>query len=394
MNIFQSIKRGIKTTDKLLAFLCIAASALGALMVHSATLYDLKDGAHISRVVIVMVAATCVGMLIGTIASFIDYEILLRLWLVIGGLSLVMMLLLFPFGSAPPDRPDAITWFNFGIVNFQPSELFKIAFIITFTVHLDYVGDKINEWKNVILLCVHGMIPAVIVVATGDLGSALVFLSIFIGMMFISGLSFKYFAIAAAVLVVAIPTLWFGFFNEFQKARFLSVWAPDTMDPQVYKDIIYQQQQGINAIGSGKFFGQGLFHGPYTQSHSVPVSDSDMVFSVIAEELGFVGAFLAIGLIALIIVKIVIIGMKSKDNIGTLLCYGVALMIGVQTIINIGVCLKLFPSIGITLPFYSAGGSSNLCIYIAIGIVMSVYRFNQKNEVTSFRYNKISTPFK
>ena len=395
MGIFQSIKRGIRSTDRLLLFLCFAASAFGALMVHSATLYKLHDGELISKVVIVMIGATLVGILLGMIASFIDYEMLLRLWLIIGGVSLIMMLLLFPFGSAAnPDRPDARTWFDLGIVSFQPSELFKIAFIITFTVHLDYVGDKINEFKNVVLLTIHGLIPAFIVVATGDLGSALIFLSIFVGMMFISGLSFKYFAIAAAILVVAIPTVWFGFFSEFQKARFLAVWAPDTIEPQVYKDIIYQQQHGINAIGSGKLFGQGLFNGPFTQSHYVPVSESDMIFSVIAEELGFVGALCSIGLIALIIVKIVMVGIKSKDNIGTLLCFGVAIMIGVQTIINIGVCLKLFPSIGITLPFYSAGGSSNLCIYIAIGIVLSVYRFNQKNEATSFRYNKISTPFR
>lgn len=393
MNIFQSIKRGFKTTDKLLMFLCLAATSLGVLIVHSATINKLHEGDIVSRTVLIMLGAVFVGLILCMIASFLDYEMLLRIWFIIGGICLLMMLLLFPFGSAPPERPDAKTWFNFGKINFQPSELFKIAFIITFTVHLDYVGDKINEWKNAILLCIHGMIPAVLVVATGDLGSALVFLSIFVGMMFVSGLSIKYFLIAGAVLIVAIPTLWFGFFSEFQKARFLAVWAPNAMEKQTYKDFIYQQQQSVYAIGSGKVFGQGLFKGPYTQSESIPVDESDMIFSVIAEELGFVGSLLSIGLLALIIVKIVMIGMKSKDNTGSLLCYGTAIMIGAQAIINIGVCLKLFPCIGITLPFYSSGGSSNLCIYIAIGIVLSVYRFNQQNEVTNFRYNKISTPF-
>ncbi len=232
-----------------------------------------------------------------------------------------------------------------------------------------------------------------IVVLTGDLGSALVFVSIFVGMMFVSGLGAKYFVAAVAMIVAAAPILWFGFFDDFQKNRFLAVYAPNAMDEATYKQLIFQQQQSVNAIGSGRFFGQGLFKGAYTQSNSVPVNESDMVFSIIGEELGFVGAVAALALLALIIVKIVIIGMKSKDNMSALVCYGTAIMIGAQTIINIGMCLKILPCIGITLPFFSAGGSSNLCIYIAIGIIMSIYRFNQHSEASNFRYNRITTPF-
>ena len=393
MNILQSIKKGIKTTDKLLLTLCLAASAFGLLMVYSATLNTLSEGEAMSRIVLVMLCAVAVGVVCCIIISFIDYEMILRMWFIIGGACLIMMLLLFPFGDAPPERPDARSWFDFGFINFQPSELFKIAFIITFSVHLDYVGDKINDFKNAILLCVHGAVPAMIVVLTGDLGSALVFVSIFVGLMFVSGLGAKYFVAAVAMIVAAAPILWFGFFDDFQKNRFLAVYAPNAMDEATYKQLIFQQQQSVNAIGSGRFFGQGLFKGPYTQSNSVPVNESDMVFSVIGEELGFVGAVAALALLALIIVKIVIIGMKSKDNMSALVCYGTAIMIGAQTIINIGMCLKILPCIGITLPFFSAGGSSNLCIYIAIGIIMSIYRFNQHSEASNFRYNRITTPF-
>ncbi len=393
MNILQSIKRGLKTTDKLLLSLCLLTSAFGVLMVYSATYSTLEEGDLISRTAMVMLLAVLVGVTMCVIISYIDYELVLRFWMIIGGVCLLMMLLLFPLGSAPPDRPDAKTWFDFKIINFQPSELFKIAFIITFSVHLDYVGDEINKLKNALLLCLHGGIPAVIVILTGDLGSALVFVFIFIGMMFASGLAARYFAAAGAFILAAVPILWFGFFSDFQKGRILAVYAPDSLDTALYKKYIFQQQQSVNAIGSGKLFGRGLLNGAYTQSHSVPVNDSDMIFSVVGEELGFVGAFAALALLALIIVKIVLVGKNANTNMGSLICYGTAVMIGSQAIMNIGMCLKLLPCIGITLPFFSSGGSSNLCIYIAIGLVMSVYRCSQRGEINNFRYNRISTPF-
>lgn len=393
MNILQSIKRGLKTTDKLLLSLCLLTSAFGVLMVYSATYSTLEEGDLISRTAMVMLLAVLVGVTMCVIISYIDYELVLRFWMIIGGVCLLMMLLLFPFGSAPPDRPDAKTWFDFKIINFQPSELFKIAFIITFSVHLDYVGDEINKLKNAILLCLHGGIPAVIVILTGDLGSALVFVFIFIGMMFASGLAARYFAAAGAFILAAVPILWFGFFSDFQKGRILAVYAPDSLDTALYKKYIFQQQQSVNAIGSGKLFGRGLLNGAYTQSHSVPVNDSDMIFSVVGEELGFAGAFAALALLTLIIVKIVLVGKNANTNMGSLICYGTAVMIGSQAIMNIGMCLKLLPCIGITLPFFSSGGSSNLCIYIAIGLVMSVYRCSQRGEINNFRYNRISTPF-
>lgn len=393
MNILQAIKRGLKTTDKLLMSLCLLTSLFGVLMVYSATYSSLEDGSLISRTALVMLLAVIVGVAMCIVISFIDYEIVLRFWMIIGGVCLLMMLLLFPFGSGTADRPDARTWFDFKVINFQPSELFKIAFIITFAVHLDYVGEDINKLKNALLLCVHGGVPALLVILTGDLGSALVFVSIFIGMMFASGLAARYFAAAGAVILAAVPVLWFAFFSDFQKGRILAVYAPSKLDTALYKKYIFQQQQSVNAIGSGRFFGRGFLKGAYTQSHSVPVNDSDMIFSVIGEELGFVGAFAALALIALIIVKIVFVGKQANTNMGSLICYGTAVMIGSQAIMNIGMCLKLLPCIGITLPFFSSGGSSNLCIYIAIGLVLSIYRCSQRGEVTNFRYNRISTPF-
>ena len=264
MNILQAIKRGLKTTDKLLMSLCLLTSLFGVLMVYSATYSSLEDGSLISRTTLVMLLAVIVGVAMCIVISFIDYEIVLRFWMIIGGVCLLMMLLLFPFGSGTADRPDARTWFDFKVINFQPSELFKIAFIITFAVHLDYVGEDINKLKNALLLCIHGGVPALLVILTGDLGSALVFVSIFIGMMFASGLAARYFAAAGAVILAAVPVLWFAFFSDFQKGRILAVYAPSKLDTALYKKYIFQQQQSVNAIGSGRFFGRGFLKGAYT----------------------------------------------------------------------------------------------------------------------------------
>ena len=141
-------------------------------------------------------------------------------------------------------------------------------------------------------------------------------------------------------------------------------------------------------------WGDGLFKGTYTQTPGgVPVNESDMVFSVVGEELGFVGCIAMLALMAFIVIRIASVGKKSRNLTGSLLCYGTAFMIAAQTVINIGMCLKLLPSIGITLPFISAGGSSNLCIYFGIAIVMSVYRFNCDRQPVNFRLTNISTPF-
>jgi rod shape determining protein RodA len=160
-----------------------------------------------------------------------------------------------------------------------------------------------------------------------------------------------------------------------------------------YEAVIFQQQQAVNAIGSGQLLGKGLFKGSYTQHGLVPVSENDMIFSVIGEELGFVGAMAALILITAIVFRIVIVGKKAVESHTSLMCYGVAIMIAAQSVINIGMCMKLLPVIGITLPFFSAGGSSNLCIYIAVGLVLSVHRFNTERKPVDFRLSRISTPF-
>lgn len=382
-----------KGTDTLLLFLCLSASAFGVVLVHSATLNTVAEDGLFSRETITMLAAIALGLTMCMIISVIDYEITLKLWPIIAGVCLLLMLSLFVFGVAPDARSDARNWLPVGSIYFQPSELLKIAFIITFTVHIDWVKTRIHEIKTVILLALHGAFPIGLVIVTGDLGSALVFAAIFIGMMYVAGVRLRYFIAGFAVCFAAAPLLWIRFFSDFQKHRFLAVYYPQGMSSTAYKTVIYQQQQSINAIGSGQLTGKGLFKGTFIQNGLVPVDESDMIFAVVGEELGLLGALAVLILLALIILKIVSVGKKSKDRVGSLLCYGTAIMIGSQAIINIGMCLKLLPCIGITLPFFSAGGSSNLCIYIGIGLILSVYRANRDIKPVDFRLSSIRTPF-
>ena len=332
-------------------------------MVYSATRNDaIQSGELINRDCLAMIIAAGAGIIICLFISFLDYDAIVGLWPLVGGVCLLFLLLLFPFGEGTQDRPDARCWLpiiqtdGFSL-NFQSSELAKIGFIVTFTAHINAVKDNINSIKNILLLAVHALVPIGIIIITDDLGSAMIFALMFVGMMYVAGVKIRYFAIAIGMIVAVMPLLWTKFLANFHKRRILAIYFPSALNEDVYRDIIYQQQRGVNAIGSGMFWGDGLFNGTYTQSAAgVPVNESDMVFTVVGEELGFIGCIALLGVFAFIILKIVSVGKMSRNLTGSLLCFGTAFMIGAQTVINIGMCLMLLPSIGITLPFMSAGG--------------------------------------
>lgn len=400
MSSNNTLKNAFKETDIILYLTCILVSAFGALMVFSATKNDAaSDGIFMSRECLVMIAAASLGIIVCLFISFLDYNAIVKMWPIIGGICLVLILLLFPFGEAPPERPDSRCWLPIiksegFTLKFQPSELAKIGFIVTFTAHIEAVKDDINNIKNVLLLCLHALVPIGLVIVTGDLGSAVVFVFMFVGMMFMAGIKLRYFAIALGAGIALTPLLWTKFLGTLHRQRILAIYYPAALEEKVYKNVIYQQQRCVNAIGSGQLFGDGLFKGTYTQSAAgVPVNESDTVFSVVGEELGFVGAVALLAVLTFIVVRIMLIGRKSRNLTGSIICFGTAFMIGSQVIMNIGMCLMLLPCVGITLPFISAGGSSNLCIFFAIGLVMSVYRFNKDRDPVNFRLINISTPF-
>ena len=376
-----------KGTDKLLVLFCMLASGFGILSVYSATMRLTNNYLlGLPRDATIMILAVVVGFIIATIISLVDYDIICKLWPIWAALGVGLMVVVILFGVAvSTGREDARIWINLGLFYFQPSELVKVFFIITFSVHLDKVRYELNKIRNLVPLLLHALIPFVLVHISGDDGSAIIFLMIAFIMLFVAGLNWKYIVGAIALVAAAIPLLWTNM-SEFQKQRFVVLW-----DPAAYPQTAYQQTLGLSAIANGGLIGKGLFHGTYTQSGSIPVAESDMIFTVICEELGLIGGLVALAILVAIMFRIIRDGNQSIAGPAHPLCYGIASMVGIQTLINIAMCLRIGPVIGITLPFFSAGGSSTLCLYAGIGLILSVYR-STKNSAPAWSTTRNRRP--
>lgn len=362
-----------KETDKVTFLTALIASAYGLILVYSATYRTLKDGQIISSDIRSMVISITVGIVFAILVSNVDYEIIGKLWPFIAIGCLGLMFVTMVFGVAPSGRDDARSWLKIGSFGFQASEIVKVGFIITFSYHIDKVKNKINEFKHIFFLGIHGLIPIGLVIVTGDAGSALIFMIIFAGMLFMANVKILYFICGIGAAISAFVLAWkFGLVGGIQRQRILGLFFPEE-----YKTVMYQQENAKIAMGSGGFFGKGFLNGDFTQGGKVPENQNDMVLSVAGEEFGFLGAAIVILLLVILIVRIFFNGFRARDNVGFMMCCGVAIMLFAQLFVNVGMELSILPCIGITLPLFSAGGSSSLSIYMAIGLVLSIYRFSQ-----------------
>ncbi len=251
-------------------------------------------------------------------------------------------------------------------------------------MHLINVRSRINEPKELGKLLLHLSAPILLIHIQGDDGTAIIYAIIGCCMMFAAGLSWKYIISAAAAAVAAVAVA-FGFFSDsigksYQWYRILAVidpenatgWAPSE---EVWKNIVYQQQRGEIALGAGGIFGNGLFDGSY---YSVPNAHNDFIFSWVGNAAGFVGCILVLGGLIALVVKTFAVGARSEDMLGGFICAGIGGALLAQITVNVGMNLRLLPVIGVTLPFYSAGGSSVLMLYICVGLVLSVHIHNKK----------------
>lgn len=355
----------------------LIGSAYGLTLIYSATYAKLTDGQMITSDVRSTLISVAGGIIFALIVCNIDYEIISKLWPIIAGGCILLMIITMFFGvAANESRQDARSWLDLGFFTFQTSELLKVGFIISFSYHLDLVKDHINRLKTIVPLVIHGAIPVALVIATGDAGSALVFLIMFIGMLFFAKVHIGYFIAGICAIIVAFAGAWkLGIIDGIQRERITALFYPEQ-----YADTLYQQTNGKIAMGSGGWLGQGFLNGTMTQSRQVPVNESDMILSVAGEEFGYIGTLAVIVILTVLVIRVVSTGLKARDNVGYLMCSGIAVMLFAQIFINIGMELSILPCIGITLPLFSAGGSSSLCIYLALGIEMSVYRFSKSQN--------------
>ena len=380
INREKSFLTFLKGTDFVTLLSALIASAYGLSLVYSATHSSLKDGKIISSDVRSMIVSVLLGVIIAIIVSNIDYEIISKLWPIIAAGCAALMVYTFFFGVAPSARQDAKSWIDLKIFYFQPSELLKVGFIISFSYHLDLVRDKINKIKTIIPLVIHGAVPIGLVMMTGDAGSALIFLVMFIGMLFFARVNIGYFVAGICAIIVGFTVAWkVGIINGIQRQRIVALFYPND-----FADVMYQQTNGKIALGSGGLLGQGYLKGSMTQSGAVPENQNDMILSVAGEELGFIGALFVVLILGFLVLMVLKTAMSARDNVGYLMCSGISVMLFAQMLVNIGMELSLLPCIGITLPLFSAGGSSSLCIYLALGIALSVYRYSRTTQETLF----------
>ena len=310
-----------------------------------------------------------VGLAAMVVILFINYEWLARkFWVPIMILQVGILAATLIYGAAKGENQS---WLKIAGVTIQPSEFVKFSFILTFSVHLDRVKSKINSPLSVLGLGVHAGIIVGLILLSGDLGVALVYIGIIAIMLYCAGLSVFYFLGAALAIFIAIPTIW-PFLREDQQKRIIYGFNPEG-DP-FGKGM--QPLRGRAAIANGGFFGQGLNGG--TVWRTLYARENDFAFSTLCEKFGMLGGIIVIAALIVLVVRIFMIARKSQKDLGAYICVGVAAAITVQTIENVGMCLAMLPVIGITLPFISYGGSATLSMYMLMGIVQSVRAHRKK----------------
>ena len=358
-----------KNFDFLLFGLVVAASLFGIIMISSAAPSPVKYTA-------VQSVAFALGLCAIVVLMVLDYEYLAGLWGYIYLAALILLGLVLIPGIGHLEN-GARSWFRFGsLIGIQPAEIVKLGFIITFAKHLSGVDDLINRPRNVFFLIVHVAILIGLILLQPDFGTAIVFAFIAIAMLFAAKISWKYIAGGLSAIAVAAPIAWFFVLKDYQKNRIINLFNPEN-DPS---GTGYQVIQSKIAIGSGKLFGSGLYNGGSQYNNFLPERHTDFIFSVVCEELGFIGGIAVILLLVAIVVRCLVIGMNARNNIGMYICVGVAAMFGFHIIENIGMCIGIMPVTGIPLPFFSYGGSSMLTNLVAIGLVLNVkYRSKSIN---------------
>ena len=363
MDLFKSVAHYLKNTDLYLAVIAFICSGYGMALIYSATLnpVSIKDDGS-TKNLYVQGAAILIGFGAFVLMSLIDLEGLRNRWKNFVIVNICLQLLLFtPLGMEVNGQR---AWLNLGVTSLQPGELGKLIFIFTMAAHISEVG----ELRGLAVIALHTLIMmAAVVVSSGDSGMAIQYFMIAVIMLFAAGLSLKWIALGAGVAVASVPVLWNFVLKKYQITRILVLFDP-SIDPQAALQTTY----GKIAIGSGQLTGQGLTHGTMTQLQNVPENQTDYIFSVAGEELGFLGCIAIILLLSLLIARLFYVSYRASTPFSSLLAVGVAGMFLFQTFMNIFMNVGLLPVMGLTLPFFSYGGTSVLTMYAALGIAAGV----------------------
>jgi rod shape determining protein RodA len=355
-------RRLITHFEWLLPLLALSVSGLGALTVSSATHTPGAQGlSPLAWRQLTWLAAGAVGMLL--ILTF-DYRRLERSSYIVYLIVLLSVLAVPVIGRV---AGGSRRWLPLGPVSIQPSEFMKLALVIALARYFARTRPAGLGPREAVLPLVLAGIPAAAILAQPDLGSAGMVVIVAVSMLILGGVRLRWFAMMGAPLLIGAPLLW-GHLKEYQQRRILTFLDPD-------KDPLgagYHVIQSKIAVGSGMVWGKGFLQGTQNHLNFLPEQHTDFIFSVFAEEWGFVGTAALVALYLTLVLRALLVASRARDRFGVMLVLGVTSIVFWQAVINVGMTTGLLPVVGIPLPFFSYGGSSLLCLLIGIGLMMNV----------------------
>lgn len=349
--------------DWTLFFLILIISCIGLLNIYSAG-YSLdnfrQETLYIKQAQWIIISLLLIGIII-----CIDYRFICRFAYVIYAVSILLLIVVALYGYA---THGSQRWIAIGGFFFQPSELVKLTIIIAlakyFDAHMIERGYRLREL--LIPFCIV-LIPFLFILKQPDLGTALILIILFLSMAFFIGIEWKSLMLAFASGVLLVPISWL-LLKDYQKERIMTFFDPEN-DPLGSG---YHIIQSIIAIGSGGIFGKGYLKGTQTQLKFLPVQQTDFVFSVFAEEWGFLGGLILIIMFSVLILWCLKIALQSRDLLGMLISFGITMLIFWEVFINVGMVLGILPVVGIPMPFFSYGGSSMIILMTAMGFLLNI----------------------
>ena len=334
---------------------------IGIVLIASATQFDKKR-------LIIQSVSFAMGMTAIFMSGVLDYRILKRYdtHLYIATIALLLLVYVPGIGKA---QFGARSWINLGFMDFQTSEAAKITFTLAYASFLDRRKNRLDTMSEILPALVYPVPILLLLLKQPDLGGVIVFTSITLVCLFVAGLNLRFIFNSLVIFALSTPIIYKFILRDHQRVRIDAFLNPG--DPSYEGN--FQVIQSMTAIGSGGFFGKGLFNGTISQYGFLPVTESDFIFAVLGEEFGFVGMAVVIILFFLFLSRIYSISKHAKDFYGTLVTTGFMGMLFYQILQNIGMTIGLMPVTGVTLPFVSYGGSSMLTTMMIIALIMNIY---------------------
>lgn len=356
-------RRLLFSFDWVLLFLVLSISLIGVLNLYSAG-YSLAN-LHGKPLYMRQGYWIMIGLVFMVICFCIDYHFIGRYAYIIYAISIILLILVFLYGSAVHGSQR---WLVIGRFSFQPSEIVKLTVILALAKYFD--DNKINESYNLrelLLPFLIVLLPFLLILRQPDLGTALILIVLFLSMAIFIGVKRSSIVSSAIGGIVLVPLCW-NFLRDYQKERILAFLNPER-DPLGSG---YHVIQSMIAIGSGGILGKGFLKGTQTQLKFLPEQQTDFVFSVFAEEWGFLGGTVLMIIFLALVLWGLNVARNSRDLLGVLIAFGVTMLVFWEVFINIGMVLGILPVVGLPLPFLSYGGSSMVVLMAGIGLVMNV----------------------